>query len=160
MILKGLTEKTLTYHGQFFNFDNVPMELEPFRAAWRESQGETALPLMGIGRFVVVAPTDAEAVAIARRAYPHWHASFTHLRRTHNRINLHPRPPTYDELTQNGQGIAGSPATVTAFLSKQLVDTGSTYLVGQFAFGDLSLDETLASLALFVGEVMPALRQL
>ena len=203
LILKGLTEKTLTYHGQFFNFDNVPMELEPlqkpyppvwygahapesaaraarrglkvialdppgeirasfdsFRAAWREAHGGRALPLMGIGRFVVVAPTDAEALAIARRAYPYWHASFSHLRRTHNRVSPHPRPPTYDELAQVGQGIAGSPATVSAFLSKQLVDTGSNYLVGQFAFGDLSLDETLGSLALFVSEVMPALRLL
>src|ERR1019366_6288725 len=27
LILQGLAEKTLTYHGRFFNFDNVPMEL-------------------------------------------------------------------------------------------------------------------------------------
>jgi alkanesulfonate monooxygenase SsuD/methylene tetrahydromethanopterin reductase-like flavin-dependent oxidoreductase (luciferase family) len=33
LILKGLTERTLTFHGQFFRFDNVPMELEPFAEA-------------------------------------------------------------------------------------------------------------------------------
>src|SRR5438093_8262025 len=29
LILKGLTEPTLTFHGEFFHFDNVPMELAP-----------------------------------------------------------------------------------------------------------------------------------
>src|SRR5882762_4010945 len=31
LVLKGLTEKTLSFHGQFFRFDNVPMELAPFQ---------------------------------------------------------------------------------------------------------------------------------
>jgi hypothetical protein len=47
---------------------------------------------------------------------------------------------------------------VTAFLSRQLAETGCNYLVGQFAFGDLTLDETLRSVALFSAQVMPALR--
>ena len=203
LVLQGLVEKTLTYHGQFFNFDNVPMELESFqkpyppvwygahapdsaaraarrglqvialdppdeirvtydsfRAAWHEAQGGKPLPLMGIGRFIVVAPTDAEAVAIATRAYPQWHASFTHLRRLHNRVNPHPRPPTYDELVKVGQGIAGSPATVTEFLRGQIAATGCNYLVGQFAFGDLSLEESMRSLDLFTQQVMPLLADL
>src|SRR5438128_10254432 len=29
LIRKGLTERTLTFHGRFFHFDSVPMELEP-----------------------------------------------------------------------------------------------------------------------------------
>ena len=41
----------------------------------------------------------------------------------------------------------------------QLDETGCNYVVGQFAFGDLSLAETLRSVALFTDEVMPALRQ-
>ena len=32
------------------------------------------------------------------------------------------------------------------------------YVVGQFAFGDLTLDETLRSVSLFAHDVMPALR--
>ena len=31
MILKGLTEPSLTYHGKHFHFDNVPMELVPLQ---------------------------------------------------------------------------------------------------------------------------------
>jgi hypothetical protein len=99
-------------------------------------------------------------VAIATRAYPRWHDSFTHLRRRHNRINAHPRPPTFAELVAVGQGIAGTPATVTAFLREQLMATGSNYLVGQFAFGDLTPAEALHSIALFGREVMPALAKL
>jgi alkanesulfonate monooxygenase SsuD/methylene tetrahydromethanopterin reductase-like flavin-dependent oxidoreductase (luciferase family) len=200
LVLKGLTERSLTFHGRFFHFDDVPMELEPlqkphppiwygvhapdsaaraarkglqvvsldpppetcaafdsYRAAWREAGGGAALPLMGLGRFIVVAETDAEALAVARRAYPKWHASFTHLRRRHNRINAHPRPPTFDELVDVGQGIAGAPGRVTDVLRKQIEVTGSNYLVGQFAFGDLSLAEAQGSIELFARQVMPAL---
>jgi alkanesulfonate monooxygenase SsuD/methylene tetrahydromethanopterin reductase-like flavin-dependent oxidoreductase (luciferase family) len=200
VILKGLTERSLTFHGQHFHFDNVPMELEPcqrphppvwygvhapesaaraarkgllvvgldptpaisaafdsFRAAWREAWGAKPLPLMGLGRFIVVADTDAAALAIARRAYPKWHESFTHLRRKHNRANAHPRPPTFDELTVVGQGVAGAPDTVAAFLRAQVESTGTNYIVGQFAFGDVSLAEALQSIELFARHVMPAL---
>jgi alkanesulfonate monooxygenase SsuD/methylene tetrahydromethanopterin reductase-like flavin-dependent oxidoreductase (luciferase family) len=200
LVLKGLTERTLTFHGQFFHFDQVPMELEPcqkpyppvwygvhapdsaaraarkglqvlsldpapetrasfdsFRAAWREARSSDPLPLMGLGRFIVVAETDVAATAVARRAYPIWHGSFTHLRRKHNRANLHPRPPTFDELAEVGQGIAGSPDTVTRFLQEQIKQTGSNYLVGQFAFGDMSCAEAIHSIELFARRVMPAL---
>src|SRR5262249_24455105 len=141
LILKGLTERTLTFHGKYFRFDNVPMELSPhqkphppvwygvhapdsaaraarlglqvvsldpppqtcasfdsFRAAWREAHSTKPLPLIGLGRFIVVAETDERALSIARRAYPRWHDSFTYLRRLTNQVNVHPRPPTFDEL--------------------------------------------------------------
>ena len=130
---------------------------DSFRAAWREARGAAPLPLMGLGRFIVVAPTDAEALAVARRAYPRWHASFTHLRRKHNRINAHPRPPSFDELAAVGQGVAGTPDTVTAALARQIEATGSNYLVGQFVFGDLSLAEATRSIELFALGVMPRL---
>ena len=48
--------------------------------------------------------------------------------------------------------------TVTAFLREQHDATGSNYCVGQFAFGDLTLAETLRSIELFAREVMPKLQ--
>jgi alkanesulfonate monooxygenase SsuD/methylene tetrahydromethanopterin reductase-like flavin-dependent oxidoreductase (luciferase family) len=201
LVLKGLTGPVLTFHGKFFNFDNVAMELTPlqkpyppvwyglhapesakraaqkglrvisldsvpatrasfdvFRAAWREAWNDTPLPLMGLGRFIVVAETDAEALALARRAYPRWHASFTHLHRLHNYTASHPRPLDFDGIAEVGQGVAGSPSTVLAFLREQLAATGSNYCVGQFAFGDLTLAETQRSITLFARDVMPALQ--
>ena len=200
LIIKGLTERTLTFRGRFFDFDAVPMELAPcqkphppiwygvhapesaeraarkglrvvsldplaatrasfdaFRRAWTQAWGDAPLPLMGLGRFVVVADTDAAALALARRAYPKWYESFTHLHRLHGRIGAHPRPPTFDGLAEVGQGVAGSPQSVAAFLRRELAETGSNYCVGQFAFGDLTLGETLHSIELFAQEVMPRL---
>jgi alkanesulfonate monooxygenase SsuD/methylene tetrahydromethanopterin reductase-like flavin-dependent oxidoreductase (luciferase family) len=37
------------------------------------------MPKLGIGRHVVVAPSDAEAEAIARPAYAAWYANLTKL---------------------------------------------------------------------------------
>ena len=109
----------------------------------------TPLPKLGLGRFVVVAPTDAEALALARRAYPVWHASFTYLFRRHGRSQSHPRPATFDLVMERGQGIAGSPQTVAEVLGAQLAETGCNYMVGQFTFGDLTLAECLRSIGLF-----------
>jgi hypothetical protein len=39
-----------------------------------------------------------------------------------------------------------------------LAQSGANYCVGQFVFGDMSVDEALHSIGLFVREVMPALR--
>jgi hypothetical protein len=53
--------------------------------------------------------------------------------------------------------VAGSPATVAAFLRDQLDVSQCNYLVGQFAFGDQSLSELTTSLELFRTEVWPKL---
>jgi hypothetical protein len=47
---------------------------------------------------------------------------------------------------------------VAQFLSSQLDETRCNYFVGQFAFGDLTRDESLSSIGLFASEVMPVLR--
>jgi alkanesulfonate monooxygenase SsuD/methylene tetrahydromethanopterin reductase-like flavin-dependent oxidoreductase (luciferase family) len=135
------------------------LAIERYRAVWEHLHGRgAALPKLGLGRFIVVAPSDGMALALARRAYPVWHASFTHLFRRHGRVQSHPRPPTFDLVMERGQGIAGSPVTVAEFLSSQLSATGCNYVVGQFAFGDLTLDETLQSIGLFTREAVPLLR--
>ena len=55
------------------------------------------------------------------------------------------RVESFDELISQGQAIAGSPETVRAFLAGQIEDTRANYVVGQFCFGDLKLDEMLCS---------------
>jgi alkanesulfonate monooxygenase SsuD/methylene tetrahydromethanopterin reductase-like flavin-dependent oxidoreductase (luciferase family) len=132
---------------------------ERYRATWNALRPGAPLPRLGLGRFIVVASSDQEALRLARRAYARWHASFTHLVRKYGRGQVQPHSAEFDGLMARGQGIAGSPAAVTAFLLAQLQETGCNYVVGQFAFGDLRLDETLRSVALFAAEVMPALRR-
>jgi alkanesulfonate monooxygenase SsuD/methylene tetrahydromethanopterin reductase-like flavin-dependent oxidoreductase (luciferase family) len=131
---------------------------DSYRAAWKETGCGGPMPKFGLGRFVVVADTDAEAVRLAERAYPMWHESFYFLFKLYGRMPSHPRPPTYSEIMVDGRGIAGSPRTVTEIIRRQMADSGADYFVGQFAFGDLTLDETLHSIELFTRECMPTLR--
>ena len=131
-----------------------------FREVWRDVHGAgVPLPKMGMVRFIVVAEGDAEALAIARRAYTKWLASFNYLHHMHGTTPLlGARPDSFDALMEKGLGVAGSPDKVLAFLGEQLEDCGANYLVGQFAFGDLTLEEMRRSVALFARDVMPALR--
>ena len=201
LIIKGMTEETLSFSGEHFRFDKVPMTIAPlqkphppiwygvhspeaadraarralhtinldstdeaklcserFRTVWRETHGTAPLPKLGIGRFIVVAETDEAAVALANRAYPKWHHAFTYLPRMHGYKQMHPRPPQFDALAARGQGFAGSPASMTKWLRAQVAETGANYIVGQFAFGDMTHDESRRSIELFVAKVMPALR--
>jgi len=130
-----------------------------YRQVWRETQSSAALPKMGLVRFIVVADSDAKALTIARRAYMRWRSSFTYLSEMNGAMPDSPLcVESFDELVTQGQAIAGSPETVRAFLVAQIEDTGANYVVGQFCFGDLKLDEMLCSVELFAAQVMPALQ--
>ena len=81
-------------------------------------------------------------------------------RATH-RIGLYVDELSEQQLTQGEAHILAllaesSPATVADVLSRQIAESSTNYLVGQFAFGDLSLEEMLRSVKLFAAEVMPA----
>jgi alkanesulfonate monooxygenase SsuD/methylene tetrahydromethanopterin reductase-like flavin-dependent oxidoreductase (luciferase family) len=126
--------------------------------AVRTRLGKGDTPLVGVARHVVVADTDQQALAIARRAYPRWRDSFRWLFARHG---AEPRiaglyPPTFDELMAIENGVAGSPRTVRDFVAAEVEASGANYLLSWFAFGDMTLAESLASLALFAREVMPA----
>jgi alkanesulfonate monooxygenase SsuD/methylene tetrahydromethanopterin reductase-like flavin-dependent oxidoreductase (luciferase family) len=129
-----------------------------FKAVWQDAQPGKKLPLMGLGRFVVVAETDDEARSIAKRAYRTWWESFTFLHRRHGFIGSHPRPPEFEAIEADGRGFAGSPQTVLGIARQQMEETGSNYFVGQFVFGDMSTEEGLRSIDLFARHVMPELR--
>jgi alkanesulfonate monooxygenase SsuD/methylene tetrahydromethanopterin reductase-like flavin-dependent oxidoreductase (luciferase family) len=119
-----------------------------------------AAPKFGMNRYMVIAESDAEALEIGRRAYRRWYASFMALWWKHNQkppnVNY---PPEIDGQLATGTAVAGSPATVLKALAPQLAESGSNYLVCRFAFGDLTLAESLRSLDLFTRHVMPALKE-
>jgi alkanesulfonate monooxygenase SsuD/methylene tetrahydromethanopterin reductase-like flavin-dependent oxidoreductase (luciferase family) len=124
----------------------------------RLGKNPKAMPLLGVARHVVVADTDEEALRIARRAYPRWRDSFRWLFARHG---AEPRiaalyPPTFDELMAIDNGVAGSPARVRDFMAAEVDASGCNYLLSWFAFGDMTLAESLRSLDLFSREVMPA----
>ena len=142
---------------------NAPLELmksitDRYHSAWRAAgHPATSIPKIGTSRHMVVADTDAEALAIARRGYAMWYASFAKLWRKHNAA---PRFATYtedfDDLVRKGQAIAGTPATVRKIIEDQLTDFDGNYMLCRFAFGNVTYAESLRSAELFAKEVMPA----
>jgi alkanesulfonate monooxygenase SsuD/methylene tetrahydromethanopterin reductase-like flavin-dependent oxidoreductase (luciferase family) len=135
----------------------VRMILDRYRAE-RARLGKTHHLFMGVARHLVVADSDEAALAIARRAYPRWRGNFRWLFAQHG---AEPRiatlyPPTFDELADIDNAVAGSPRTVRDFIAAEIEATGSNYFVSWLAFGDMTLQESLRSLELFTREVMPA----
>ncbi len=130
-----------------------------FRAQWAAAgKAESALPLIGTSRHVVVAPTDAQALTIAARAYARWYASFMYLWLPHGSPpQFAPFPESFQEAQKLGLAVAGSPSTVRQSLAEQMDQAGVNYLLSRFAFGDLTPAESTASVELFAAEVMPAL---
>jgi alkanesulfonate monooxygenase SsuD/methylene tetrahydromethanopterin reductase-like flavin-dependent oxidoreductase (luciferase family) len=131
--------------------------------AYREARAARGLDpdgtLIGVSRHVVVADTDEQALAIARRAYPRWRASFRWLFARHG---TEPRvigiyPPTFDELVALNNGVAGSPATVRRFIEAEIAANNCNYFVPQMVFGDMTLQEAMRSIELFGREIMPVL---
>ena len=204
VIVAGLTSARLTYRGEHYRYDDVPMELAPlqrpypplwyatsnldsvewaaaqglhlvglgpaeayrpfverYRAVWSEHRNDARrlnpqveAPRVGINRQVVVADTDDEAEAIARAVHPRWAASFVKLWTDHgdtavaHRVNL-------DAALRHETILAGSPARVGAQVRRLVEATGVNYVICSFAWGDLTLDQSLRSLHLFAKHVLP-----
>lgn len=130
-----------------------------YREVWWETWGEDGRePLVGLGLFVVVGKNDKAALRLAERAYPVWHKSFNYLFERHGKFPVHQRPPDFAGIAAEGRAVAGSPATVEAFLREKLTVSGANYLVGQFIFGDMKEYEARRSIELFTSDVIPKLR--
>ena len=142
--------------------DRTRAVVDAYRRGWREAGHDPAqLPHLGFSRAVVIADTDAEALAIARRGWTRYHDSFHLLWKKHGAAPVAAiTPPTFDEVIAFGLGIAGSPATVRDVLAAQAREAGINYLVSRFAFGELTHAESARSVTLFAAEVMPALADL
>jgi alkanesulfonate monooxygenase SsuD/methylene tetrahydromethanopterin reductase-like flavin-dependent oxidoreductase (luciferase family) len=113
--------------------------------------------LMGICRFIVVADTTAEALAIARRAYPVWHKSFNYLFALHGTQPVSSWADNFDGMAAAGLAFAGSASDISDMLGAQLDQVGANYCVGQFMFGDMTSHEARRSIDLFTSSVMPAI---
>jgi alkanesulfonate monooxygenase SsuD/methylene tetrahydromethanopterin reductase-like flavin-dependent oxidoreductase (luciferase family) len=128
-----------------------------FREVWDATHAAAVQPKIGLCRFIVLADTDAEALALARQAYDRWNLNFNFLFELHNQTPAFGKRPGSDEAFADGRLVAGSPETVLRALREQLTGTPYNYLIGQFAFGDLTLQQTQASVQLFIDHIMAAL---
>ena len=116
------------------------------------------MPLIGMNRYVVVADTDAEAEAIARKAWVTFYESFILLWKKLGGQPVNAKlPPEIGPLLEGGLAIAGRPETVAAKLHEQIARAKVTFLSGSFVFGDMRHDAARHSLELFASKVMPEL---
>ena len=114
-----------------------------------------------------MADTDGEAMERARSAYAVYRANFrkplpgdTWRRPTTfgpiPDTGGHPWDIDFDQAFAGEQVIAGSPATVRAFVERYESESDCNYLVTSVQWGDLSHEEASYSLGLFMSEVMPS----
>ena len=129
-----------------------------YRAEWMaagNAPGE--LPLLGINRFVIAADTDREAMALGRRAWPVFYASFMKLWIRHGTQPRYARiPEDFDTMVKNGGALAGSSGTLRDQVRNMAGEAGASYFISQFSFGDLTQQEVLHSAGIFARAVLPA----
>ena len=131
-----------------------------YRREWVEAGHDpAAMPFMGVGRHVVVAETDREALEIARTGYGKWRESFLKLWIKHNQMPIMHAvfPETFEEAEAQGRAVAGTAEKVRDHLQRSIDDAGLNYMLCRFAFGDMARDASLRSLDLFARRVMPDL---
>jgi alkanesulfonate monooxygenase SsuD/methylene tetrahydromethanopterin reductase-like flavin-dependent oxidoreductase (luciferase family) len=128
-----------------------------YRAEWAAAgHALDAMPLLGINRFVVAADSDREAMALGRRAWPQFYASFMKLWKLHGTQPRYARiPGDFDTLVENGGAIIGSPGTLREQVRSMAEQAGTNYFISQFSFGDLTQDEVLHSAGIFARELLP-----
>ena len=204
VIVAGMAGGRLRHKGEYYQYDDVPLELSPrqrpyppfwyatsnvdsvawaaargmhlvglgpaqtfrpfverYREAWKRHASDpgrlnphVTTPRLGMTRQVIVAEGDTEAEAIARAVHPRWAASFLKLWNDHgdttyqHRVNL-------DAALRGETILCGSPARVREQLGRLIEQTEVNYVVCCFAWGDLTLAQSLRSLRLFATEVMP-----
>jgi alkanesulfonate monooxygenase SsuD/methylene tetrahydromethanopterin reductase-like flavin-dependent oxidoreductase (luciferase family) len=127
-----------------------------YRAEWsRKGLKDDSLPFIGTTRHMVLADTDAEALALARRGYARWAASYFHLFKKHNsRPRFQIYSEDFDEVHAKGLVLAGTPDRVRKEVHKLVEESGINYLACRFAFGDVPCAASLRSAELFAARVM------
>lgn len=116
------------------------------------------VPRFGLMRHVFVAPTDAEAQALARPAFAAHYESFTYLWRKMG-SDRYAEGVDFDGLLGHGKLYVGSPQTVASMVAEAVTEGGVNYVAGSFTWGSLDSEASLQSLRLFRDEVIPAVRQ-
>jgi alkanesulfonate monooxygenase SsuD/methylene tetrahydromethanopterin reductase-like flavin-dependent oxidoreductase (luciferase family) len=106
-------------------------------------------------RQVVIAPTDDEALAIARAAHSDWYRSITKLWHEHDDHSVDSLF-TWETASQHETMLFGSPSRVREQIGRLVEESGCNYVICAFAWGTLPHQQALRSLRLFAQEVIPA----
>jgi len=138
---------------------NARPMVERFTGEWHKAHGGTdkTFPRIGLTRTLVIARDARHAEERGRRAYAAYYASMNKLWHRYGGATAH-FPADFATARAGGGVIAGTAAEVRAELERQIEQSGVNYGIVRFAFGDLTEDEVVESLTLFVEEIMPHFR--
>ena len=197
VLMAALTQDVVDYHGRYFNYTNVPIEMKPlqrphpplwyatntpesaarvgkqnmnlaclvaskearraidaFRDSWNSVHGGMGLtlPKAGVARNLYVGENDREARERGMFGNKGFYESLVYLWRKY-----HTTHATLDDVLRASEStlFTGAPATVRARIEEDLDISGADYFIARFAYGDLTHEESLRSLELFINEVMP-----
>lgn len=144
----------------------VKQAADLYRAAWERNKDaplrakRPAQATIGSVRMVVIADTDAEAEKLAQPAYERWYASLEHQAHSYGFSAVF-IPAAYEVARRRiGSVIAGSPATVHSELTRHIEESSVNYPLLQVAFGNLSHEHSMRTLALLGAEILPHLRKM
>lgn len=131
-----------------------------YREEWaRLGKPDEALPFLGLNRPLVLAETEREALATARRAYKQWKRNLDWLwdRKGVASSLASVLPDEFDAFQALGAGFAGTPATASEFFAAEIEAAGVNYLNLDIAWGTITPDEASQTTELLAEHVMPAL---
>ena len=145
----------------FASSANTKPHFDLYKQVWGQHKddvsrinGHVKEPMLGITRHVFVAPTDAQAILEARKAYGAWFHNINYLW-SKGGYDMLEFLRDFDELLAQEVVIAGSPATVREQVRRTVDETGVNYFCSIFAWGDLTHQQVMRSMDLFAQGVMP-----
>ena len=130
-----------------------------YRQEW-EALGRAAddIPFMGVSRLIVVAETERQAMATARRAYRLWFDSINLLWRKYDVPSPLDGvlPEDFADWHEMRGGFAGTPDQARDYIGSEMEQAGINYFCADLAFGDITFEEAARTVDLFASEIIPA----
>jgi alkanesulfonate monooxygenase SsuD/methylene tetrahydromethanopterin reductase-like flavin-dependent oxidoreductase (luciferase family) len=127
-----------------------------FRAEWtRLGHPQKPAPLVGLIRHLVLAQSEADAIATAERAYRRWRRHMELLWVQHGRAFPLALPQEFGPLLASGGAFAGTAAGARRYIADEIETSGANYFICDIAFGDIALDEAMRTVELLGRELMP-----
>jgi alkanesulfonate monooxygenase SsuD/methylene tetrahydromethanopterin reductase-like flavin-dependent oxidoreductase (luciferase family) len=125
-----------------------------YKEVWKTLDSNEPLPKLGLARHIFVGQTDAEARERGNFGFDGWYEKFGYLWAKND-----PRAAPKDDGGRRAASlIAGTPETVAEEINRQVTESGTNYFITRFAYGDLSHEDSMRSLDLFLREVAPRFR--
>ena len=130
---------------------------DAYRAEWASlGRAEADLPSLGVTRSIVIAPTDAEAMKIANRAFIRFKENFELLWRRYDLPMPKVLPAdTFEGIHATGHFYAGNADGAREWVARHRDAGGINFMALEMCFGDMTTAEVFQSAQLFATEVMP-----